>query len=152
MRAAGLHVKDIARRLGVGTAIIYRVTRQAEVSRGKWERLPLDKRVMQRIDVRGPEQCWPWQGSRNSFGYGVILPNGSDKVLRVHRVVYELFVGAIPDGYDIDHVCHNADPHCPGALACEHRRCCNPAHLEPVTRSENLRRAAARRRLQKARS
>jgi len=49
----------------------------------------------------------------------------------VHREIYELFVGPIPDGLDIDHLCGN-------------KGCINPEHLEPVTRSENVRRAIKR--------
>lgn len=45
--------------------------------------------------------------------------------LRAHRVIYEWAFGPIPDGMDIDHLCRN-------------RACCNPWHLEVVTRSENL--------------
>jgi hypothetical protein len=44
-----------------------------------------------------------------------------------HRVAYELFKGPIPAGMDLDHLCRV-------------RCCCNPDHLEPVTRKENLRR------------
>lgn len=47
----------------------------------------------------------------------------------VHRIAHELFVGPIPAGLDIDHLCRVRD-------------CANPAHLEPVTRQENLRRGA----------
>jgi hypothetical protein len=42
-------------------------------------------------------------------------------------VLYELLVGPIPQGFDIDHLCRN-------------RGCVRPDHLEPATRSENLRR------------
>src|SRR5690606_7471316 len=55
--------------------------------------------------------------------------DGDRKTLRyVHRVTYEAFVGPIPEGLEVDHLCRN-------------RACCNPEHLEPVTRSENRRRA-----------
>ena len=54
--------------------------------------------------------------------------------------LYSWLVGAIPHGYDIDHVCHNAAAvagRCAGGDSCIHRRCVNPDHLEPVTRREN---------------
>lgn len=47
-----------------------------------------------------------------------------------HRFFYEHFIGEIPEGLEIDHLCHNTI-------------CVNPAHLEAVTHSENLRREHA---------
>ena len=86
-----------------------------------------------RVDRGGPEECWPWTGSLDSHGYGQVRQGG---VLRLaHRVAYELAVGEIPEGMDIDHRCHVAGE-CPGGR-CEHRRCMNPAHMAPVTRREN---------------
>ncbi len=70
--------------------------------------------------------CWVWQRSKIPAGYGKISVNGRD--LLAHRVAYEAFVGPIPDGLELDHLCRV-------------RACCNPAHLEPVTRAENHRRA-----------
>jgi hypothetical protein len=52
-------------------------------------------------------------------------------------------VGPIPEGMDIDHRCHNADPACSRGPTCVHRLCVNPDHLEPTTRSLNLRRGIA---------
>lgn len=84
-----------------------------------------------RVDRRGPDDCWPWTWAINGKGYGSIRRDG--KTRGAHRIAYELSVGPIPDGMDLDHVCHSNDPSCAGGDACPHRRCCNPAHLEPVT-------------------
>lgn len=74
-----------------------------------------------------PSGCWVWMKSLNWGGYGSFWLNG--KRTGAHRAAHLLFKGPIPDGHDIDHLCRN-------------RACVNPTHLEPVTRSENLRRGA----------
>ncbi len=66
--------------------------------------------------------CWEWTGWRHAGGYGGCQRAGHNMA---HRVMYSELVGPIPPGLDLDHLCRN-------------RPCCNPAHLEPVTRSENL--------------
>ncbi len=66
--------------------------------------------------------CWIWQGSKNPKGYGNISVNGQS--LNSHRVSYEVFVKPIPQGLEVDHLCRVPS-------------CCNPTHLEPVTRQEN---------------
>lgn len=73
--------------------------------------------------------CWLWTGKIKASGYGMfaIKVDGSWTYRPAHRFVYENHVGPIPEGLDIDHLCRN-------------RACVNPQHLEPVTRSENLRR------------
>lgn len=68
--------------------------------------------------------CWRWLGHCLSSGYGRVGARG----ILAHRLAYEELVGPIPDGLEIDHLCRN-------------RGCVNPAHLEPVTHVENLRRA-----------
>ena len=70
-------------------------------------------------------ECWEWRAAVGRDGYGRVGFAG--KIWLAHRLAYELFVGPIPVGLDLDHLCRN-------------RRCVNPAHLEPVTRRENLRR------------
>lgn len=56
------------------------------------------------------------------------LPGG--RTGSAHRAAYELLVGVIPEGLVIDHLCR-------------HRSCVNPAHMEPVTQGENIRRGEA---------
>lgn len=63
---------------------------------------------------------WPARG-----GYGRLHVEGSK--VWAHRYSYEMLTGPIPDGLVIDHLCRN-------------RACVNPAHMEPVTSRENLRR------------
>jgi hypothetical protein len=69
--------------------------------------------------------CWMWGGYLNEDGYGQF--SISRRMLKAHRVAYELFSGKIPPNLQIDHLCRN-------------RSCVNPAHLEPVTSIENTRR------------
>lgn len=72
--------------------------------------------------------CTVWTGCRVRGGYGQIRIDGV--TLYVHRVAYELHVGPIPDGYEVDHLCFNP-------------ACITPAHLEAVTPAVNKERARA---------
>lgn len=75
--------------------------------------------------------CWVYPRHRLGDGYAqvgiVSKTDGTRRMSYVHRITYEHLVGPIPAGLDMDHLCRN-------------RACCNPLHLEPVTRKENLRR------------
>lgn len=84
--------------------------------------------------------CWSWTGALNNRGYAVVADGKGGSMLG-HRAAWEERNGPIPDGAQIDHVCHNADRDCPGGATCKHRHCINPAHLEAVTQATNTRRA-----------
>jgi hypothetical protein len=86
----------------------------------------------------GPKGCVLYTGYITGGGYGQISVNGTQKL--AHRAVYELTVGPIPEGMELDHTCHNRDASCMGGTTCLHRRCINVDHLEPVTGAENTRR------------
>lgn len=83
-------------------------------------------RLISKIEIDPSTRCWKWTGCICKDGYGQIkmIPN----MRRAHRVSYEVFVGPIPEGLQIDHLCR-----------C--RSCINPEHLEPVTPKENIRRS-----------
>ena len=77
--------------------------------------------VVPGVAVPGP--CWVWTAWRNNKGYGM-TSFGRGNIWLVHRYTYTTFVGEIPDGLQIDHLCRT-------------RPCCNPAHLEAVTGKVN---------------
>ena len=79
------------------------------------------ERFLSQIEVHG-SGCVNWTGQINLQGYGIIYVDGRN--LRVHRYVWELEVGQIPEGKVIDHICHN-------------RVCCNVDHLRVTTVTQN---------------
>lgn len=90
---------------------------------------PAVDRFMEKINVQ-ESGCWIWTGSTFWSGYGNF--NGQ----LAHRASYELFVGPIPAGMQLDHVCH--DETCRGGTSCLHRRCVRPVHLRVATNRENV--------------
>lgn len=97
--------------------------------------LPIEDRFAKRVQVGdfpegrpGLGPCELWAGRRMVNGYGVLSTARGTGVL-AHRWAYEQFVGPIPEGLVIDHLCRV-------------RHCVNPDHLEAVTNEENLRRGA----------
>lgn len=76
--------------------------------------------------------CWHWATKPYSTGYCMAKYEETGRVL-AHRLVYTFYRGPIPEGLHLDHLCHNADLDCYANNVCQHRRCVNPDHLEPVT-------------------
>ena len=77
--------------------------------------------------------CWQWTAGFSQLGYGTFSFKEEGRTSAsgpAHRFAYLHFVGAIPKGYEVDHLCSNTV-------------CVNPAHLEAVTYLENHRRGRA---------
>jgi hypothetical protein len=80
-------------------------------------------------------ECWPRRVTDfTNGGYGRIYFEG--RLTGAHRASYQMFVGPIPEGLVLDHMCHDPDV-CKLDKECPHRGCVNPAHLEPKTSREN---------------
>lgn len=94
-------------------------------------------RFLTKVDQNGPPpaidpdlgRCWLWRPNSGPGGYGFFGMSGKQKL--AHRASYELFVKPIPCGLTTDHLCNV-------------RNCVRPAHLDPCTLAENLRRARER--------
>jgi len=86
------------------------------------------------VDRRGMEECWMWLGATctpNNRFPNYLLPRftsgqiaGEPHSAFAYRVAYRLTFGDIPKGMTVDHICFNP-------------MCCNPAHLQLLTRAEN---------------
>ncbi|HBD4848189.1 TPA: HNH endonuclease [Shigella flexneri] len=72
--------------------------------------------------VSKSESCWEWNAFRDRAGYGRFEVHGSPRL--AHRVSFEREFGPIPDGLEVDHLCHNPP-------------CVRPDHLRLATRSGN---------------
>ncbi|MDX3067722.1 HNH endonuclease [Streptomyces sp. ND04-05B] len=100
---------------------------QTPEKRGRGPSGQTPAQIILRMTDRSGE-CWVWTGRKNPKGYAQIVIAKHQRT--AHRVSYETFIGPIPEGLEIDHLCRV-------------RHCVNPAHLEPVTHQENVRRAIA---------
>jgi len=83
--------------------------------------LSAEERFLAKVDKDPETGCWLWTARINAKGYAEFRFRGT---VRAHRWAYKHFVGPVPDGLPLDHLCRV-------------RHCVNPAHLEPVTPREN---------------
>jgi hypothetical protein len=85
---------------------------------------PVEHRFWDKVDVRGPEDCWPWLAAVSPNGYGRV--KADQRSAYAHRVAVSLTTGVPLDELgELDH-------------RCENRRCVNPAHLDEVTHAQNM--------------
>jgi hypothetical protein len=89
--------------------------------------VPFRERLFDGLVIYGPWDCLVWCGELDGDGYGRLWWEG--RRLRVHRVMFEMFVGPIAEGLEPDHLCR---------IRC----CAAPAHLEAVTHRVNMLRGA----------
>ena len=88
---------------------------------------PTEQRFWSKVSKGKRTACWLWQGHRDKLGYGKFRYGGKAGRL-AHRYSYELLVGPIARGLEIDHLCRITS-------------CVNPTHLEAVTPKVNTMRS-----------
>lgn len=84
--------------------------------------LTVEQRFLSKISI-DPLGCWNWTAAKNADGYGRFGFEGRNA--HAHRVAYVLFIGPIPRGLEVAHLCHN-------------RRCVNPLHIQAMTHLANV--------------
>lgn len=97
------------------------------------------------LAIENENGCLIYDKNKTATGYANFAFGGGERYKQIiaigHRAVYLWHKGAIPIGWDIDHMCHNeavAKGECDGNLECPHRACVNPDHLRAVPHSENI--------------
>lgn len=86
-----------------------------------WQFVNTDGPIPESDPSLGPCHLWTGAGTRN--GYGHLRRNG--KFPLAHVYAWQLANGDIPEGFDVDHRCHN-------------RRCVNIEHLRLLNHYENM--------------
>lgn len=137
LRQAGVSATELRETLGISFPTIRKQTLAgAELSGSDPNALinviqhkDRDERFWDYVFPEPNSGCWIYAGGDNGHGYGSFMTRRGRKY--AHRFAYEAIKGPIPKGMELDHLC---------CLRC----CCNPDHLEPVTRQENIRRSVAR--------
>ncbi len=97
-------------------------------------RKTLKERFDERIMMEPNTGCWLWTAAASPLGYGQLWNPSIQKVCLAHRIAWELYVGPIPDGLELCHICDTPE-------------CCSPHHHFLGTHKENYQDAAKKHRL-----
>lgn len=81
-------------------------------------------RFWDKVDLRGPDDCWLWKAGLNATGYGR-FKLVSYHMAHTNRVA--LVIGSGEDHADLQ-----------ALHSCDVRACCNPAHLRWGTHQDNM--------------
>lgn len=87
---------------------------------------PNDVKFWEKVDKKGPNDCWPWTGAKHPFGYGKLWVYLPERVCKpAHHVSLMLHGISIPQGSVVMHKCDNPS-------------CVNPNHLGFGTQKDNI--------------
>jgi hypothetical protein len=75
-----------------------------------------------KVDIKGPDECWPWEAGKMHFGHGSYAVYR--KGIPAHRMAYKLAKGEMKSDQVVCHKCDNPP-------------CCNPNHLFLGTKADN---------------
>lgn len=87
------------------------------------------KAFWERVQINGPDDCWPWLCARDELGYGFFhtktIHSRKEKPYprRTHRIAFRLYYERESDKL----ICHK----------CDNPPCCNPTHLFEGTDLDN---------------
>lgn len=82
------------------------------------------EKFLAKVEKGVPNECWPWLGTTNN-GYGQVTMPG--RQISAHRLAYAAWIGPIPEGFEVHHICEN-------------KSCVNPAHLDSLPHKDHTRR------------